>query len=116
SNDVREIEGGRGRIRRWRSVDVEAREDEELRRDRGRRDAVRSGKVRDILERSERIRVEPCRDVDNERNRRPTERGNRDSDRRVAAAKGEVDPSGRGAVLHGHVPSTDRVARFARKV
>src|SRR5437667_1308827 len=116
SNDVREIERGRGRIRRWRSVDVEAREDEELRRNRGRRDAVGDGKPRDILDRGERVRVEPCRDVDNERNRRPTGRGNRDSAGRVGAAEGEVDPSGHGAVLNGHVRPTDRVARFAGKV
>src|SRR2546425_2498995 len=68
-NDVGKIEGRRRGLWRRRSVNIEARQDEELPWNRLQRAALRNGKPRDVLHRGERVRGELLSQIQDQRHR-----------------------------------------------
>src|SRR3989449_9523176 len=116
SDNVREIEGRRRGLWLRRTVNEQAGQDEELQWNRGQRAAPRNGKPGDVLDRGERVRVEPFGQVEDEWHRPRAERGDGDTAGRVRAAVREINPSEHAPVLNRNVRPTDRNARFPRKV
>src|SRR2546428_5667394 len=86
SDNVREIEGRRRGLWLRRTVNEQAGQDEELQWNRGQRAALRNGKPGDVLDRGERVRVEPFGQIEDERHRPGAKGGDGDSAGRGGAA------------------------------